>query len=173
MNIVGLEDYTEYTSLQLGFKLIAYVVYFNLSVIVRRQIQKSSDNVSKYEDKVENNVEVAGRANQASSIMQSQFNLAFVIYKIKWAWKAIDLISWHMFTFLSLTVIGLGLHWKLSVSTLLFFIVLFIYYISVSNSLQPIIKDKKASMSNQIKMLEELWKNEDQTAKIKAIRAKR
>ena len=169
MSIIGLEDYTDYSAYQLGIKLIAYVAYFNLSVIVRRQVQRSSDNVAKYEAKEENDVRAENQESQNAQPMKSKFNLAFWVYKVKWGWFIIDFISWHIFLILSILIISLALHWKLSVSSLILLLIVILYIMYVSFSLQPSQDARRLGISNQIKLLEELWKKEDIIAKSKII----
>ena len=177
--LIGLENYTDFSIGELFVKFLAYVAYFNLSVITRRQFIKSSVNVSSYE--INNNqdlVKVPPKENQSEGDVSSvkpdherklevKFSLVFVIYKLKWLWPIFDTISWHMFTVLSITIMILALHWKLSVATMIYLVCCILYYIWLPFKLEPKLEKSKVrhGASVSAKDLSVLWTQEDKNAK--------
>jgi ABC-type multidrug transport system fused ATPase/permease subunit len=124
---------------QLLVKFLAYVAYFNLSVITRRQLRTSSQNVSEYENLLEDNEDVFDERSetQKKGEMETKFNLPFIVHKIKFLWPVITFFSWNMFTLLTICIIGLSIHWKLSISMILYYLILGFYYFIIPFGLQP------------------------------------
>jgi hypothetical protein len=72
---IGFEDYTDFTTIDLFVKFLAYVAYFNLSVITRRQFIRSSINVSNYEQKrKESLIEVIPNMRDSNTMSNSKKN---------------------------------------------------------------------------------------------------
>ena len=139
--IIGLEDYTDFTVSELAIKFLAYVAYFNLSVITRRQFIRSSKNVANYEQKlqrIENPDEINSHpSTNGDDTLEAKFSLVFVIYKLKKCWRIFDIIAWNTFTLLTITIALLTLNWKLSVVSGIYVCIMLVYYILIPFSLQP------------------------------------
>ena len=102
-NIIGLVDYTDIDKFKRGLKFLAYVAYFNLSVITRRQLYKSSKIVSQYEnnpnlDPEDSNITISKNQTEV------KFSLVYIVYKIKKIWPIFDFFAKHVFTIISITV---------------------------------------------------------------------
>lgn len=171
IDVIGLEDYTDYTVAELGVKFIAYVAYFNLSVITRRQIERSSVGVAKHEQAPVADA-VSSVADSGDKTLDVKFSLVFIIYKVKRLWPALDFVAWHMFSAISVTVMLLALHWKLSVATLVYILIVLLYYLLLPFSLQPNrvpAQDESALDPNEVTSL---WTAEDRAAKSTIIKSK-
>ena len=168
-DIIGLESYLGFTKFQLMVKFLAYVAYFNLSVITQRQLERSANKVKAYEKKRGNNVNVLGSESSSGGsgeIMKVKFSLVYVVHKLQVLWPAFTTISWHTFTVLAITITGLAIHWRLSVASLVYLFMLMVYYILTPFFLQPNIKDsgKKHKQGLTVKEMKELWTDEDKHA---------
>ena len=103
LNIIGLVDYTDIDKFKRGLKFLAYVAYFNLSVITRRQLHKSRKIVSQYEndpnlDPEDSDVTISKNQTEV------KFSLVYIVYKIKKIWPILDFFAKHVFTIISITV---------------------------------------------------------------------
>jgi len=168
--IIGLVDYTEFTKFELGVKFLAYVAYFNLSIITKRQLERSAAKVKAYERRQLKPIESLGSDSsfdEGNEVMEVGFSLVFVVYKLKILWPIFDIISWHTSTILAMSIVFLAVHWKLSVATLLYVAILMIYYILIPFFLQPNPEKsgKKFKESLSQKELSKMWDNENSYAK--------
>lgn len=168
-DIIGLDSYTSYSKVELGVKFLAYVAYFNLSVITQRQMEKSANKVRAYEAKGLQAVNPLGSESSSvssSDVMKVEFSLVYVVHKLQYFWPAFSTFSWHTFTLLSITISGLAIHWRLSVASFIYILLLMIYYILTPFFLQPDLKGSgiKHKAGVTVKEMKELWKTEDQHA---------
>lgn len=170
--IIGLEDYTEFSKFDLAIKFLAYVAYFNLSVITRRQFERSGKKIKDYEIKAsyepagnDEKEEVEGLASSVSKeeIMHAKFSLVFVVYQVKRIWPILDFLSWHTFTLLSIAIIILAIHWKLSIATMIYIMILVVYFLIVPFIVEPNPKKSGAKYGEGVSAaeLKELWEEED------------
>ena len=171
--IIGLEDYTDFTVGQLAVKFLAYVAYFNLSVITRRQFIKSSKKVADYEkdkNQVENLDDLPSNPD-GDKVLEAKFSLVFVIYKLRKIWPVFDLISWHTFTILSVVTMILSFHWKISIASLVYICILLFYYVLLPFMLQPAIKNSEIKENSSVSAqdLIVLWNTESIAAKHKIV----
>lgn len=139
--IIGLEDYTDFTVSELAVKFLAYVAYFNLSVITRRQFIRSSKNVANYEQKperIDNPDQIDSNPSaHEDDVLEAKFSLVFIVYKLKKFWRIFDIIAWNTFTLLTITIVLLTLNWKLSVVSAVYVCITLVYYVLIPFSLQP------------------------------------
>jgi hypothetical protein len=165
--IIGLQDFTGYKKLELVVKFLAYVAYFNLSVITQRQFQKSSMNVTKYENNpLESDRERVDTEEEQVVVnekpIEVKFSLVFIIYKLKSVWPILDFFAWNMFTCISVTVMLLAVFWKLSVFTACYLLVLAYYYIMIPIKLQPNMSSAQIKKNEEMNVHEvkKLWETE-------------
>lgn len=106
-SIIGLNDYTDLGMGHRAAKFLAYVAYFNLSVITRRQFIRSSQNVQDYQtdtsvlnnasDVPSHSEEVEEQKQELNEvkedIIEVKFSLVFIIYKLKQIWSLFDIIA--------------------------------------------------------------------------------
>jgi len=168
--IIGLVNYTHLGQWKFAVKFLAYVAYFNLSVITRRQFIRSSKKVKAYETNTFVPLEEEPEdqsSDEEDKPLEVKFSLVFLVYKLKWFWPFIDFISWHTFTLLSLAVVILALHWKLSAVFLLYIVILMFYYILLPFFLQPKPQSSGRKLKEGVstKEMKELWATEDSHAK--------
>jgi predicted PurR-regulated permease PerM len=88
--IIGLDDYTTFSTLDLAVKFLAYVAYFNLSVITKRQIEKSGSKIKSYqvedlfeptnEDSKDDIERMSSTIGDKDETMQVKFSLVYVVY---------------------------------------------------------------------------------------------
>lgn len=175
IKIIGLEDFTDFTVKQLAVKFLAYVAYFNLSVITRRQFVKSSKKVADYE-KCENQVKnlndlPSNPENNKEQVLEAKFSLVFVIYKLRKLWPVFDIISWHTFTILSIVTMVLSFHWKISIASLIYICILLFYYVLLPFMLQPALKNSEIKENSSVSAqdLAVLWNMESIAAKHKIV----
>jgi hypothetical protein len=135
-DIIGLENYTKFTQFDLFVKFLAYVVYFNLSVFVRRQLANSAQKLAKEEKMAEDmRNEYLEDDTRQREPLQVQFGLLYFVYKMEPIWPIFNFIAKYMYLVLTICIVVLSLHWKLSVSMLLYIFILGCYYLILPFSL--------------------------------------
>lgn len=169
--VIGLHYYKDYSSLEIALKFLAYVAYFNLSIITKRQLERSAEKVKAYEvNKLANIVDlISGNSHEEeeNSVMEVKFSLVFVVHKCKVLWPVLNMLSMHSFTILSVAIVLLAMHWKLSAASLVYIILIMIYYILTPFYLQPNTNQSgnKFKESLNVNKMKELWKDEDKCAR--------
>lgn len=172
--IIGLQNLSDFKKIELAVKFLAYVAYFNLSVITRRQLKKSSVNVTQYEQK--NNNQHADDSKSEHSQLTSasnqeievKFSLVYIIYRLKKIWWLLDFIAWHFFTILSVGIMLLILYWKLCVISAIYLFILIYFYTSVPFKLQPNLSQRQVQEKEDMSIheIKDLWtKEKDETQK--------
>jgi hypothetical protein len=88
--IIGLEDYTNFSTFDLAVKFLAYVAYFNLSVITKRQIEKSGSKIKNYQvedlfeplndDTKEDFDRLSSTIADKDETIYAKFSLVFAVY---------------------------------------------------------------------------------------------
>jgi hypothetical protein len=88
--IIGLEDYTGFSNFDLAVKFLAYVAYFNLSVITKRQIEKSGSKIKDYQvadlfeplnDETNEDFDrMSSTIEDKNETIHAKFSLVFVVY---------------------------------------------------------------------------------------------
>ena len=151
-------------------KFLAYVAYFNLSVITHRQLERSSDKVKAYEIKKLSPINSIGSDSSSEvseGILKVQFSLVYVVHKLKFLWPIFNTISWHVFTILAISLSLLAIHWRLSVACLVYLLMLMVYFILIPFFLQPNLKKSgiKHKEGVTVQEMKELWEKEDKHAK--------
>ena len=143
--IIGLHYYTEYSSFELALRFFAYAVYFSLSIITKRQFERSAEKVEACEVKkfsaVADDSFDENFLGDEDSIMEVEFSLVFVVHKLRFFWPLINALSMHSFNILSIVIIILAIQWKLSAASLVYIILIMIYYILTPFYLQPNLKE--------------------------------
>lgn len=76
-----------------------------------------------------------------------------------------------MFTALSITILFLAIHWKLSVASFIYLAILLYYYIVVPFRIQPDVRNSEVRSGSavSVKDMETLWKNENKAATEKIV----
>ena len=134
--IIGLVDYTDIDKFKRGLKFLAYVAYFNLSVITRRQLHRSSKIVKLYEKDPDLDGEDSNISNPEKAI-EVRFSLVYIVYKFKKIWFILDFFAKHVFTIISIAVMLLCVYWKLSLINSIYILILIIFYALVPFKFQP------------------------------------
>lgn len=170
-DIIGLDSYVEFTQWQLGVKFLAYVAYFNLSVITQRQMERSAKKVKAYEIKGLSPIDPVGSSSSSTEslneVMKVQFSLVYVVHKLKRFWPVMTTASWHTFTLKAICLVGLAIHWRVTVASAVYILMLGLYYILTPFFLQPNLKSLgiKFRQGVTVEEMKEMWESEDRHAK--------
>jgi len=109
----------------------------------------------------------AGLRYTTQKPLEIEFSIVYVIHRLKFMWKVFDFLAYNTFILLAITIFSLTLHWKISIASYVFLILLMIYYILVPFTLQtnPRQSGKQFRQGISGDELKDLWERENKKAR--------